>query len=42
MGIYISEHFTLHELAKGIYTTIALPGGGAYSNAEEYYCLDQC
>jgi len=30
---FISEHFTLHQLADGIYAAIATEGGAAFSNA---------
>ena len=28
-----SEHFNLHQLGSGLFAAIAIPGGGAYSNA---------
>jgi cyclase len=32
-AIYQSDHFTLHQLAAGVYTAIATEGGAAFSNA---------
>lgn len=30
---FTSEHFKLHQFAPGVFAAIAVPGGGAYSNA---------
>lgn len=30
---FSSEHFKLHQFAPGVFAAIAVPGGGAYSNA---------